>query len=591
MKGKIFMFLFALPFFGIGMWMGISALGHAADAWQMRAWAPVDARLGSAGVETRRGDDADTYEAYAAYTYEWQGRVYHGNRVSISSGADNIGEFQQNLGRRLAGAWQRGETITVRVDPAEPSSSVIDPNIRWALVGFKTIFFLVFGGFGAGLLYVVFRPDARARGSAGTPVGEPWLLRKAWQTATIRSGSRASMWFAWGFAFFWNAISAPLPVVIYREVVDKENLLALIGLVFPLVGAGLLAWAIRRSLEWRRFGSAPVRLDPFPGAIGGHVGGTIDIDLPYDPAARFSLTLTSLHSEVSGSGKNRSRRERPKWQDSQVAHSRSGPHGTTLTFRFDVPGDLDESDAAPEGDDYHLWRLNLKADVPGTDIDRDYEIPVYATGETSQYLSAFSIDEARREQRRTDIDLVRRIVRLQQDVDGKRMLFPAGRNVAGGIGGTLFGSTFAAIGWFLITRQDHWFMGGIFGLIGVLVATYSIYLVSNSLEIARSGDTVRTVRRLMGIPIVRRSMRRQDFLRFRKSSTMSTQSGSKHVMYYTLFAVDSRGQELVVGEGFRGASQADAASALIADEFGLRTNRDAELQKTDFVPYNVLTAD
>ena len=44
--------------------------------------------------------------------------------------------------------------------------------------------------------------------------------------------------------------------------------------MIELVGAG-------RTPEWRRFGAAPALLDPFPGAIGGNVGGVIDVNFPY----------------------------------------------------------------------------------------------------------------------------------------------------------------------------------------------------------------------------------------------------------------------------------------------------------------------
>jgi hypothetical protein len=591
MKGKVFMCLAALPFLGIGLWMGSSMFAHVYDAWQMRGWAPVQATVHRGGYETHSGDDADTYEAYADYAYPWNGRQYAGNRVSISAGADNIGDHQRRLGRQLADASSRGIPVTVWIDPADPSVSVIDRSLRWGLIGFKAIFFFVFGGAGVGLLYVALKRGSGVDLPESVATNAPWLARKGWQTPAIRSGSRGTMWFAWGFAAFWNAISAPLPFLIYPEVVEKGNLLALIGLVFPVVGAGLIAWALVRTLEWRRFGRAPVTLDPFPGAIGGHVGGTIDVNMPYDATSRFSLTLTSLRSYVSGSGDNRSRRERPAWQDSQVAHASPGPNGTTLTFRFDVPEGLTDSDALQDGDDYHLWRLNLKAELPGTDIDRDYEIPVYATGASSQHLSTYSVDEARAEQRDIDLEHIRNVVRLEQGISGKRMLFPAGRNLPGGLAGFAFGNVFAGIGWFLGVHDNHWFMGIIFGLVGILIALSAIYMLANSLEVIRAGDSLRTVRRVFGIPVKRGEMRRRDFVRFDKTSSMSSQSGSKHVMYYTLHAVDNRGGKLAIGEGFRGAGQADAAAELIATEFGLATggtHRDTVSALEDF---NVLTAD
>ncbi len=52
MKGKIFLFLFALPFFGVGVWMGYSAGSNLVDAWQMKQWVAVQGTLHRAGYET-----------------------------------------------------------------------------------------------------------------------------------------------------------------------------------------------------------------------------------------------------------------------------------------------------------------------------------------------------------------------------------------------------------------------------------------------------------------------------------------------------------------------------------------------------------
>ena len=57
--------------------------------------------------------------------------------------------------------------------------------------------------------------------------------------------------------------------------------------------------------------------------------------------------------------------------------------------------------------------------------------------------------------------------------------------------------------------------------------------------------------------------------------------------------VDHDGNKMVVGEGFRGESEAKAALRLIARELGLRVEHDFERQKTGAPLFDedVLTAD
>jgi hypothetical protein len=583
MKGKLFLFLFALPFFGVGAWMGYSIASHIHEAWQMKSWVAVDASISAGGYEVHSGDDSDTYEAYAQYSYNFDGRSYHGDRVSITGGSDNIGEYQRDLGRRLSDAASSGRTVVAFVDPADPSSAVLDRNLRWGLLGFKAIFFFVFGGVGLGLIiWVLVSPRGKELSSPGY-ASRPWLANDDWRSGTIRSGSRSTMWLSWGFAAIWNLISAPLPFVVYSEFFEKDNPIALVGLLFPLVGIGLLWWAIKKTLEWRRFGAAPVTLDPFPGSIGGHVGGTIDIGLPYDPGARFSVTLTSLHSYVSGSGDNRSRKEKANWQETQIAYASSAPGGTRVQFRFDVPDGLDESDVDQTQDSYDLWRLNLNADLPGTDIDRDYVIPVYATGEQSQSLHSFPVESARSQQRTIDLEAIRKLFSMEEGIDGRRLLYPMLRNSWNGLVGFVFGAIFAGTGWYLVFRVSHWLMGAVFGLIGGLIALSGLYFLFNSLEVVQRGDSIRSVRRILGIPVRCAEMRRSEFRGFERKVSMSTRSGSKHTVFFKVFATGASGRKLVVGEGFRGAGQAQAAEDFIADRLGLvvRDNRPARAQEFD----------
>ncbi len=310
-------------------------------------------------------------------------------------------------------------------------------------------------------------------------------------------------------------------------------------------------------------------LDPFPGSIGGHVGGTIDTNLPYDSNNKFLLTLTSIHSYISGSGKNRSRHERAKWQDEVVAHTELCAAGTRLVFRFDVPDGLSESDARKSGDSYDLWRLSLAADLPGVDVDRSFDIPVYATATTSRGITDFEVEASQSRQDAVFDKAIRDLVRLKSDGMLKTLTYPMGRNIASNGIAILIGATFAACGWFLIVQEGRGGFGGIFGGIGVLLAISAFYMLFKSLDVSSDGTRIRSVRRLFGIPIRRREMRRNDFLRFEHSSGMQRQSSGKHIMFYKVKAIDRYGEEMLIGEAFKGKSRTDAAIRFLSQELGL----------------------
>ena len=593
--------LFSLPFIGVGVWMCWSLGSMFSDAWQMRDWVPIEAELTRAGYTSHAGDDTYTYEAYAEYRYSYLGQIYTGNRVGLSSSADNIGEYQRDTGRRLSDALANGTLIIVYVDADDPGQAIIDRSLRWGLIGFKSIFLLIFGGAGLALFIYSWRaPKAKDR-SKPEYQREPWLLNDAWQSATIRSGSKATMWAAWVFAGIWNLISAVMPFIAYREITQNQNYVVLVALLFPLVGIGLIVWAVRRTREWRRFGPTPVTLDPYPGSIGGHVGGTIDLPMTFDADARFTLSLSSIHSYISGKGKNRSRKEKANWQDSQVAHAESvtlanssgNSMGTRLSFRFDVPEGLDPSDAVQDEDEYYLWRLHLEAELPGANLDRDYEIPVYPTATSSRHLSERSINRVKKKQSSDTEQSIRDRVNLRRDISGPRMLYPIGRNLGSSLAWLLFGGIFTTVGWVMLTSADQTVFGIVFGGIGLLIVLGCLYAMLNSLEISTDGSALLSVRRIMGIAVSRKRIPRNLIAKLEAKSSMQTQSGKKHVMHFSIHAISRQGDKMVVGEGFKGRSEADAATSLIAREFDLPLEENPPVSPSSGSSYgaDVLTAD
>ena len=568
MKGKSSLLLFGLPFLGLGLWMLWSASSLFLEAWQMNSWVQSPANLTRGGYETRRGGDSPTYEAFAAYTYSIDGRSYQGNRVTLSSGSDNVGTYQQDIGDYLSKAASSGSSIQVYVDPKNASNSIIDPNVRWPLTGPKLMIMLLFCGIGLGLTIASRRIPKPKDKTLPEYEHAPWLLNDSWQTAAITSNAKQAMWLAWGFAAFCILVSGPLVFPVYQEVTEKQNHIALIGLLFPLVGIGLMVSAIKRTLEWRSIGPAPIALDPFPGSIGGHVGGTIDLAIPFDASNEFTLTLTNFHSYIKGSGKNKNRREDAIWQKNLVVSAVAGRKDTHLIFRFDVPDQCKESDAVKQSS-YHGWRLNLSATLAGTNLDRDYELPVYATAEHSRLLSESVIAHSESLQAARDEKSVRDTVNLESSASGKRMFFPMGRNLKAALGGVLVSSLFVAAGWFIYFELGKELFGAVFGGIGGLAVLGCLYLMLNSLEVMQTDREIRTVRRLMGIPIGRKSMHRDAFKSFHKNSSFQTQTGTKKVVYYSVEAIDRQDNKLVLGVGFKGENEADAAIKLMVEEFNL----------------------
>jgi hypothetical protein len=563
------MAIFALPFIGVGIWAVYSISSTLLEAHAMQSWAPVQARVISAGVDEHRDDESTTYRAVATYEYTFQGKTYTASRVGIDTGADNIGDWHESHGREIESAQREGRSIEAYVDPDAPYSAIIYRDIRWGMVAFKAVFMVAFGGGGLALLLAVPHINLRRNGTPNPLYqAQPWLANQDWHTAEVRSTARGALYFAWIFAVIWNAISAPMPFMVYGEVTEKQNYAALIGLLFPLVGIGLLVWAVRRTLEWRRFGASPVTLDPFPAAIGGQAGGTFELPVPFDSSHQFRVTLSAVHSFESGSGKNRSRREKTHWEKSVIGYAEPGLYGTRVQFRFDIPEGLPPSDAAKLDDDYDLWRLSLQADLPGADVDRDYEIPAYPGTAKSRIgdRAAAAIATATKTAAEND-------VRARITLDGDDMFYPMGRNALSCLIGIVIGAVFAGIGVFLFIREDAWFGGAIFGGVGALLFAGCVYAIANSLTVKRDsmGGGVETVRRLFGIPVKSRYAAIDDIASLHSDSSSAGQKNGRQVKYYRVYGKLKSGGDITLGESFEDEAEAEAAIAFIREKLGIRS--------------------
>lgn len=151
--------LFAVPFAAAGIGIFVLMVVSPLYDWaRMQTWQPVAAQVESATLQSHHGSKGGTTHSVSVrYRYEVGGVSYTGQRAAIHERADNIGSFQEQLGRRLKGAQRTGTPVQVWVNPARPAESIADRSLRPGLLGLALGIAVLCGGFGLLVLAAVVR--------------------------------------------------------------------------------------------------------------------------------------------------------------------------------------------------------------------------------------------------------------------------------------------------------------------------------------------------------------------------------------------------------------------------------------------------
>jgi hypothetical protein len=622
--------LFGLAFAGGGyFFLAESALPMWQNWQRMQDWRPTNARLlsiYSADNETR-----------ADYHYDYAGSSYQGHKVGVSEFNDNIGSYQQDMQAYLRKIQRNGDLLPIWVNPANPAEAVIDRDMRWGLFAFSSGFCSVFIFIGLGVIY----SSLRSKGKTATRIRPSfWGMRKAWQQAQndgatdlafleycqqryansaaddsavdesddvmpadwksrkgwegpqIKSDAIKGSLFMWVFTLVWNAISTPVLFMLPDEL-QQENYAALAALLFPVIGLSLLYKAIKLTLEYRRFGSVVYSMDPYPGGIGGHVGGHVNVkNLDYRRAREAQSLLVRLecvYSFVSGSGKNRSRQESIKWAEQGSPKIDNARQGVNLVFRFDVPGQLPQADIEQSGA-YHFWRLGVTAEIPGIDLERSYNIPVFATSATSRHshhdISAQAVAARTHASDASklaissghfDIEGLSRALKIRNEGNRILLAFPMFRNKML----TLFAAIFAGgFGFASYSMADMASAGGLFGifitlfgipffLVALLATIAVVYLPFNNLRVAIESGEVSVLRRLLFIPIYHRKLRRADISHLSIKRSGSTGQGVDKIEHFKIRAQDNKGGNVTLAEDIDGKDVATHLRDYLSQRIGV----------------------
>jgi len=374
-------------------------------------------------------------------------------------------------------------------------------------------------------------------------IKKPWLNRADWAAGRVASGARKGVLLIWIFTLFWNAISAPVVFIGLPVELHKGNYAILIALLFPIVGVGMIFYALNATLAWRKFGQSIFEMAAIPGALGGTLEGEIQVKIKMQPQHGLHLRLSCIRRTTSGSGKNRSTTEKILWQDEKWLRPdlpQTDLNATGIPIYFKLPGDQPESTPG-SGDGIH-WKLEASAKLRGPNFHAAFDVPVFKLPETPD------ISDDPTAQYQMSLDEVRRQIHSKIQVNdlpdgGKEFIFPAARNPGFAFAMTAFTLIFGGATVLLIHLHAPILFPIVFAPISLLFVFVAFNLWFLSSRVVVTPEHVTVQKSLLGIKKERKFTAAD-------VSGFSAQPGATagHQAYYDLKI------RLRTGDGFTAAS-------------------------------------
>lgn len=375
------------------------------------------------------------------------------------------------------------------------------------------------------------------------------------------------------FAVVWTLISAPILFFIPRELERKP--IAAIGFIFPIIGVGLLAWAVMITLRWRRFGPAWFEMAA-PASPGGMCAGSIRtrLDRP-SPGDGLVVTvrLTCLQRIIRGSGKHRSVRENILWQEEQgvpAEHILFTPTGAAIPVHFALPADARETTASKRSEGV-FWALIVDASLPGVDLHEDFDVPVDGGAVSERpvqndgpYTGAQSAKAPVTRQ-----DLAAAGIHVRQTEAGVEYHFGAARNPSFAIGLTVFVLIWTSALWLQIAIDAPVLFPLLTGLFELLLLVIAADLWLGTTTVTVGPHTVRCRRAIAGLGTTR-VIASTDIVKIDLHISMQT-SGRSGTPYYEIRATTGAGRHRSLGSGIRNKAHAEWLAQEMRSAIGLRS--------------------
>ncbi|MCH8810212.1 MAG: hypothetical protein IID07_00165 [Gemmatimonadetes bacterium] len=408
------------------------------------------------------------------------------------------------------------------------------------------------------------------------PIPQILKSRPDWASGVASTAGRKELITHWVGAAIMNVLGLPVGWIALFGDRDLPVYLQVVLPSFTLLGLLILFVAVRESLRWRRFGRLEMTLDPLPGSIGGHVGGSLELPLHQAAGSDCRVMLMCIRDRLVKTKDGSSRSESVEWARETLPDLGRSGSGVRLRYTFEVPEGLPPSEEP--SDDYHKWVIRVQADLPGADLDQVFEVPALLVDPPLQAREPALAEATAAEA----LELSPRVVRVHRSRGGLTLYFPAGRGGLGGIMLLIFGAVFAGAGVFaFVTTADigaDGVIGGVtvvfggffllvFGGVGALMMLLGLYSLVNSLVVEIRNGKV-TARRSFFVPFSR-TARFDEIQRIEMDVHSRVGQGAKSSSHVRIRGIVRGGRRISLGDDVPLGRQSEILAALLEEAIGV----------------------
>lgn len=500
--------LFGMVFVLAGLAVGYFAYFPAVLGWwEARSWQEVPCWIEQVGMrESHDSDDGSTtYAVEARYRYVFAGRTYHGDRVSLVGGSDNLGDFHQRVHDELRGYEGKEKPFRCLVNPQKPEESLLYAELRWGLLLLLALFPLLFplvGGLvGIGGM-VSARNAARVAELRARHPEEPWKWKGEWAGEGIRpaaDGVAAPM-----LAALWLlVVLGPLAAAAVMSGAIEQTWVAWLPLL-ALASLWPLLQAIRRRWRMRAVtGEVQFLPDSLPFHPGQVLSGRLRFSRLLPPRCALELRIRCVQEQVKSSGENTTTSKETVWEHTEMLATDEReiePGGRcSLPVKVSLPEGVPGTDPmylAGEGGALrrgHVWTMEIHAGKSMKEIV--LPLPVLADGHAPQEVVPAArtpaVGESGTEQLEARLQARGITARFTAEGLPEVLVCPPGRHRAVAVGLLIFGSIWMAVLAVLIVQDAPLLFKLVWGVSAPLIELYAVWLLLHQSKVEFGPDSLR----------------------------------------------------------------------------------------------------